>query len=147
MFKNAIVRKPCPEMIHGLTTASMGYPDYQVALNQHSMYIEAMQSCGLNVHVLDPDSTFVKDVALCTSVSAILTNPGAPSRSDEPLAMKTVLHSYYDTIDVIEAPGTLDAGYVMMTGRHFQRPEKKLNKPAIKPSPLKFPNFKNWTGD
>lgn len=124
MFKNAIVRKPCPEMIHGLTSASLGNPDYRVALDQHSKYMEALQSCGLNVLVLEPDSrfpdsTFVEDVALCTSVCAILTNPGAHSRSDEPLAMKTVLHSYYDTIDVIEAPGTLDAGDVMMTGRHF----------------------------
>lgn len=124
MFKNALVRRPCPEMIHGLTSASMGIPDHQVALDQHSKYVEALQSCGLNVLVLEPDSrfpdsTFVEDIALCTSAFAVLTNPGAPSRKDERLKMKAVLQSFYDTVEVIESPGTLDAGDVMMTGLHF----------------------------
>jgi len=124
MFKNAIVRRPCPEMIHGLTTATLGNPDYGIALEQHTNYIKALQSCGLDVHVLEadsrfPDSTFVEDVALCTSACAIIANPGAPSRNGEQTEMKTVLQSYYDNIETIESPGTLDAGDVMMTGRHF----------------------------
>ena len=124
MFKQAIVRTPCPEMIHGITSASLGIPDYRIALDQHSKYIEALQTCGIKVQVLEPDprfpdSTFVEDVALCTSECAILTNPGAPSRNNEPLEMKAVLHSWFEAIEVIESPGILDAGDVMMTGRHF----------------------------
>ena len=124
MFKNAILRKPCPEMIHGLTTATLGNPNYGVALEQHTSYIEALQSCGLDVHVLEPDSrfpdsTFVEDVALCTSECAIITNPGAPSRNGEALEMTTILQSYYSNIESTRKPGTLDAGDVMMTGRHF----------------------------
>lgn len=124
MFKNAIVRKPCPEMIHGLTSASLGKPDYHRALEQHACYVEALRTCGLEVNILEadprfPDSVFVEDVALCTPTCAVITNPGAPSRNGEKEEMKPVLEQYYNTIESIEWPGTLDAGDVMMVGNHF----------------------------
>lgn len=124
MFKNAIVRTPCPEMIQGLTSASLGKPDYDLALSQHAKYVEALQSCGLEVKVLEadslfPDSTFVEDVALCTHACAIVTNPGAPSRKGEKLEMEAVLHDFYDRVESITSPGTLDAGDVMMVGNRF----------------------------
>lgn len=124
MFKQAIVRKPCPEMIHGLTAASLGQPGYLKALDQHSNYVKALESCGLKVRVLEadpnyPDSTFVEDVALCTSDFAVSTNPGAPSRNGEKVEMRSILQFYFRQVDSIEAPGTLDAGDVMMVGRHF----------------------------
>lgn len=124
MFKNAIVRKPCPEMIRGLTSVTLGRPDFAKALEQHSQYVAALRTCGLEVQVLEsdslfPDSVFVEDVALCTRECAVVTNPGAPSRNAEKLAMKPVLESYYRQVESIVAPGTLDAGDVMMVGRHF----------------------------
>jgi len=123
MFKHAIVRKPCPEMIKGLRSVSLGRPDYQLALEQHEGYVEALRTCGLEVQVLDadphfPDSVFVEDVALCTPDCAIITNPGAPSRNGEKMGIKPVLESYYKQVESIEAPGTLDAGDVMMAGTH-----------------------------
>ena len=107
MFKHAIVRKPCPEMIHGLTAASLGVPDYQRAMEQHATYIEALHSCGLKVLVLEPDSlhpdsTFIEDVALCTSDFAIVTNPGAPSRNGERIEIRAALHSFFDSIESIQ---------------------------------------------
>lgn len=124
MFKHAIVRTPCAQMIHGQTSSSMGLPDIELALIQHKAYIEALQYCGLQVHVLDPDSrypdsTFVEDVALCTPECAVITNPGAPSRNGEEVEMGKVLQSFYTCIESIHFPGTLDGGDVMMTGRHF----------------------------
>jgi dimethylargininase len=124
MFTQAIVRKPCPEMIHGITEASMGLPDYSKALDQHANYVEALKSCGLQVRVLEadpeyPDSVFVEDVALCTTDFAVSTNPGAPSRNGEKLGMRSILQSCFREVESIEAPGTLDAGDVMMAGRHF----------------------------
>ena len=124
MFKNAIVRKPCPEMIDGLTSVTLGRPDYNKALEQHSQYVDALRSCGLEVKVLEadsrfPDSVFVEDVALCTSECAIVTNPGAPSRNGEKIEIKPVLEDFYKHVESIEPPGTLDAGDVMMVGRHF----------------------------
>jgi dimethylargininase len=124
MFKYAIVRTPCPEMIHGLSSASLGKPDYSLALDQHARYIEALQGCGLEVKVLEadsrfPDSTFVEDVALCTPDCAIVTNPGAPTRNGEKLEIEPVLRSFYDSIEFIEGPGTLEAGDVMRVGQHY----------------------------
>ena len=36
-----------------------------------------------------PDSTFIEDVAICTSDFAVITNPGAESRSGEIKGIKT----------------------------------------------------------
>jgi len=124
MFKHAIVRLPCPEMINGLTSVSLGKPDYNRALDQHARYVDALQTCGLEVKVLEadrqyPDSVFVEDVALCTPACAIVTNPGAPSRNGEQLLMKPHLEACYNKIESIAWPGTLDAGDVMMVGNHF----------------------------
>ena len=124
MFKNAIVRKPCPEIINGLTSVSLGKPDYNKALDQHAGYVEALRSCGLTVKVLEadsqfPDSVFVEDVALCTPECAIVTNPGAHSRNGEKIKIRPVLKSFYTQVESIESPGSLDAGDVMMVGKHF----------------------------
>ncbi len=124
MFKNAIVRKPCPEMIHGLSSASLGVPDYELALEQHTAYVEALRKCGLQVTILEPDSgfpdsCFVEDVALCTSRFTVQCNPGASSRKGEQIKMEPVLRGFFDSIEQIIAPGTLEAGDVMMTGDHF----------------------------
>ncbi len=124
MFHKAIVRQPCPEMTEGISSASLGTPDFSLALDQHAAYVEALRNCGLEVALLEadsrfPDSCFVEDVALCTSGCAILTNPGAPSRNGEKLEMEPILRSFYKQLESIESPGTLDAGDVMMVGRHF----------------------------
>jgi dimethylargininase len=124
MFTHAIVRQPCPEMIRGLSSASLGKPDFIKAMEQHRAYVEALQACGLNVEVLEadsryPDSVFVEDVALCTPACAIVTNPGAPSRNGEKVGIKAVLERFYKHVKTIENPGTLDAGDVMMVGAHF----------------------------
>jgi dimethylargininase len=124
MFKRAIVRKPCPELIHGLRESFLGEPDFELALVQHNNYVEALRSCGLRVEVLEadsryPDSVFVEDVALCIPECAIVANPGAPSRNLEKLEIRGVLRAYFDHMESIESPGTLDAGDVMMAGSHF----------------------------
>jgi dimethylargininase len=124
MFTRAIVRKPSPEMIHGLSSSSLGAPDFEKALAQHQNYVYALEECGLKVEVLEadpqyPDSVFVEDVALCTPECAIVTNPGAPSRNGEKQAIRPVLEYYYKNLHCIEAPGTLDAGDVMMVGKHY----------------------------
>ena len=123
-FRNVIVRRPCPSVIKGLTSGSLGPPDYKRALEQHAGYVEALRNTGLNVKVLEeddlyPDSTFIEDVAICTSEFAVITNPGAESRRGETRGIRLVLQEFYDTIVEITHPGTLEAGDVMMTGNHF----------------------------
>ena len=123
-FSQAVVKTPCKNLVNGLTEANLGQPDYELALEQHSRYIAALEACGLSVSILPPDedypdSTFVEDVALLTPRCAILTRPGAPSRRGETLAMQAALESFYDNIDRIQGPGTVDAGDIMMVGEHY----------------------------
>jgi len=123
-FQHAIVRTPCPEMIHGITTADLGTPDYSLALKQHSDYVAALRSTGLQVQMLPPDgsypdSVFVEDVALITPGMAVITSPGAGSRRGEEQGMEAVLKGFFEIIERIYYPGTLEAGDVMMAGNHF----------------------------
>lgn len=124
MFTNAIVRTPASSLARGLSSSNLGPPDYQLALQQHEEYITALESCGLDVRSLDPmhdypDSTFIEDVALLTPHCAVITNPGAPSRQGEIQGLPAILGDYYGHIEMIQAPGTLEAGDVMMVGSHF----------------------------
>lgn len=124
MFKQAIVRKPSKSIINGLTTAELGKPDYHNALLQHDNYVDALKKCGLKIISLPadekyPDSTFVEDVALLTQTCAIITRPGAPSRRGETKAIKNILETYYSNIEEIKAPGTVEAGDIMMVGKHY----------------------------
>ncbi len=42
MFKNAIVKTPGKSIVNGLTTAGLGLPDYEKALDQHRGYLIAL---------------------------------------------------------------------------------------------------------
>jgi dimethylargininase len=124
MFTHAIVRAPCPEIIHGITSAQLGRPDYREALKQHRAYVDALRYCGLEVTELAadsryPDSTFIEDVALCTPAGAVICRPGAPSRRGETEGMQKVLAPFFTRIAEVGPPGTLEAGDIMMTGDHY----------------------------
>lgn len=124
LFIRAIVKTPCQAMVDGISSADLGLPDYQKALLQHADYTEALKECGLQVTVLAaddnfPDSTFVEDTALLTDRCAILTNPGAPSRTHETQSMLMVLQDFYEKVERIEPPGHVEAGDIMMVGEHF----------------------------
>lgn len=124
MFTKAILRKPCMNMVDGLRSDDLGVPDYELALHQHAKYNEALQECGLDTIVLDPDenypdSVFIEDVALLTPACAIITRPGAESRRGETHSMRHLLSKYYTSIYEIAEPGTVEAGDIMMAGKHF----------------------------
>ena len=123
-FSRAIVRRPGRSLIAGITEANQGIPDYGNALKQHQAYINALVQCGINVEVLDaveafPDSVFIEDVAVMTPHCAIITRPGAPTRSGEIEGMRTVLGGYCQQIEEIKAPGTLEGGDVMQINSHY----------------------------
>jgi dimethylargininase len=137
-FKRAIVRTPCPNLVKGFTTVNLGVPHYQLALQQHANYISALKNCGLNVIVLPaenefPDSTFIEDVALLTPYCAIVTNPGAPSRKGESKNITEFLSQFFNKIEYIKEPGTLDAGDVLQVGQHFYIGlSKRTNMPGAR---------------
>ena len=123
-FTKAIVRIPGENFSEGLTSMQYGKPDYALTLDQHQSYCQALESCGLNVIVLEsdlkfPDSTFVEDTAILTPECSIITYPGAPTRTGETVLIHQVLKKYYENIKMIEPPGTLDGGDICQAGSHF----------------------------
>lgn len=123
-FSHAFVRTPGSSMVSGLTSHHTGPPDYTTALVQHKEYITALEKCGLQVHILEhdesyPDSTFVEDVAVLTPHGAIITRPAAPSRRGEIDSIRDVLPLYFQQIDEITAPGSLDGGDILQVGNQF----------------------------
>lgn len=124
MFSHAIVRRPARNLVKGITTGGLGQPDYELALKQHDAYIDALRRCGLAVSVMDADEDyadgmFVEDTALVMPGVAVITRPGAASRQGETDSIKKQLAQFFGQIEVIEAPGTVDGGDIMMVGRHF----------------------------
>lgn len=124
MFKHAIVRRPGESLMHGITLASLGKPDYKKALQQHDKYIEALIRCGVEVTILEaeeqyPDSVFVEDTAVLTEKCAVVSIPGASSRRGEEISIKETLKKFYTNIESVTAPGTLEGGDVMRVKDHF----------------------------
>jgi len=127
MFTNVIVKRPCKAMVEGITSApELGKPIYELALKQHDSYIEALNKCGVEVTILDadenyPDSCFVEDTAVLTRKCAIISNPGAGTRTGEAKLMLPTIKKFFseNQIEYITAPGTMEGGDVMMVGDHF----------------------------
>jgi dimethylargininase len=121
LYQRAIVRPPGSSFPDGLTTVDLGRPDLAVARAQHAAYCEALERCGLAVTRLPedsgfPDSTFVEDTAVLVGERAILARPGAPSRAGEVAAIRGTLSGFYETLESIAEPGTLDGGDVCEAG-------------------------------
>lgn len=124
MFKHIIARTPCRALVNGLTSSDLGAPIYEKALDQHWVYLRALSECGVDITLLPadenfPDSVFVEDPVLCTPHCAIITRPGAETRRGEAETMVEVVHRLYDKVERISAPGTVEAGDIMMVGSHF----------------------------
>ena len=123
-FTRAIVRPPAASFASGLSSATEGPPDLNLALAQHSAYVEALRACGLNVTPLQPeeaypDGTFVEDTAIMTGRGAILMRPGAPSREGETRGMALCLRNFFEELPSISAPGTVDGGDICEADGHF----------------------------
>jgi dimethylargininase len=124
LFRNALVRRPCRNLVNGLSSAGLGRPDYPKALAQHEGYVQALRECGLAVSVLPPDevypdSVFIEDTAVMSEKTAVVTRPGAASRRGEEAAVAATLRSFYPRLEAIRAPGTLEGGDVFRAGDRF----------------------------
>jgi dimethylargininase len=124
MFSHAIVRPPGKNFAEGLTTSTMGGPDLDRALLQHGRYCAALEQLGLSLTRLPaderfPDSTFVEDTAVLARGCAILTRPGAPSRSGEVIGSARALVKHFGRLEIIRPPGTVDGGDICDADGHF----------------------------
>lgn len=123
-MNRAIVRKPTSSFLRGLTTANLGVPCHERALQQHRAYCEALEQSGLALFHLNPDdrypdSTFVEDTAILFGDCAVLARPGAASRAGEVSAVADVLSQFYSQMETIKAPGCLDGGDICEAGNHY----------------------------
>lgn len=124
MFTRAIVRVPGHNFNAGLTTAEFGAPLFDLVLEQHTCYCDALIECGLALTTLEadlryPDSTFVEDTAILTPRGAVLTRSGAASREGEVDAIRPAVLSFFPSPLTIEAPGTVDGGDICEAEEHF----------------------------
>lgn len=123
MFTKAIVRKPGLNFAMGITTSSLGKPDYLEALRQHTAYSKALKACGLALTVLKPDpqypdAPFVEDTVVIAGKTAIITCLGDIRRQGEEKKIEKELASLF-TIRKIKFPGTVDGGDVLKIEDHY----------------------------
>src|SRR5947208_12846772 len=110
--------------------------DVELARAQHRAYEQALSNAGYRVERLDtgpdmPDSVFVEDIAVVLDELAIITRPGAESRRRETPAVAEALAAYRP-LHVIQPPGTVDGGDVLVAGRRvFIGRSSRTNDPAI----------------
>jgi dimethylargininase len=124
LFTHSIVRKPGINFDAGLTSVSLGRPQFDRVVEQHGRYCEALIECGLALTTLDadlrfPDSTFVEDTAVLTARGAVLTRPGAKSREGEVEGIRPAILNFFPSPLTIEAPGTVDGGDICEAEDHF----------------------------
>jgi dimethylargininase len=96
--------------------------DVAIARAQHREYEQALREGGYMVEQLPstgemPDSVFVEDIAVVFDELAIVTRPGAESRRLETRAVADALARHRE-LHVIQAPGTVDGGDVLVAGKH-----------------------------
>lgn len=123
MFTKAIVRRPGPEMVDGITSQNLGKPDFELALKQHDVYVQTLRDLGLEVTVLDaepgyPDCCFVEDTAIVCHEVAVLTPLGAPTRQGEQLTIEPELAKHKPVVK-IEPPALIEGGDVLLVEKTF----------------------------
>lgn len=118
----AVTRKVSPAIARcELTHLKRSGIDPVLAASQHETYCRALAEAGCRIVSLPaepelPDSVFVEDGAVVLDEIAVLTRPGALSRRPEIPGLRVELERYR-SIAVIAAPGTLDGGDVLQSGR------------------------------
>lgn len=121
--------------------------DVHRAQQQHEDYKKKLRT-AVPTYVLPklndfPDSVFVEDTVVAIGKTAVITNPGHPSRQGEVESVRDALHRLgYEIIDMRESnlkdseksqeiPLICDGGDVLYTGRHlFVGISKRTNEAA-----------------
>ncbi len=110
-------------MSQGLREGAGVNPSAELFMQQHTAYVAALTSAGVQVDELSPleefpDSVFVEDSALCLKDAAIILSPGAPSRFGEASAMRPTLENHFSCVIELTGEGFVDGGDVLLTDTH-----------------------------
>lgn len=99
--------------------------DVNLAKQQHEDYIHVLEDLIPNVVRLDsdphhPDCNFIEDTAIIVGDTAVISRMGALERRGEEEAVEKVLEQLngYKIVH-IDAPGTMDGGDILFTGKHL----------------------------
>ena len=119
--RRAIVRKISEEYEDALSTYfGTKSPDSVAAKEQHKGYVSALQSCGVEVEILDalegyPDCCFVEDTAIVFEDAVVICNPGHASRAGE---VESIAERLSDEFKIQRMPpnAMMDGGDVIYTG-------------------------------
>jgi dimethylargininase len=120
----ALTHQPSPNMQACERTFVPVLPvDFDLAVQQHAAYCQALADCGAKVRTLAvnaalPDCSFIEDTAVVTGEVAILCSMGTPSRQAEPAGIEPVLREYR-LVEQILQPATLEGGDVLRIGRRL----------------------------
>ena len=118
----AITRGVSPELSRCELTHQPRVPiDTARAAAQHAAYESLLAGLGCDVRRLPampgcPDCVFVEDMAVVVDELAVIARPGAASRRPERAAVAEALADHRRLVRIV-APGTLDGGDVLVTGR------------------------------
>lgn len=118
----ALVRRPADNLAEGLTThIDRVEIDPELAETQWDGYVSALSDAGWTTDEVEhapslADSVFVEDAVVLFGRTAVLTNPGTPSRTAELAGAEAAVRRHGFLVERIEAPGTLDGGDVLKVG-------------------------------
>src|SRR5204863_5131975 len=117
-FDNAIVRKPGRSVVRGILKNRHDVPEFDRVVAEHTAYVDALRSAGLNIEVLPPleafpDSVFVEDPALVFSHAAVLLRPGTPTRLGEGEEMRPALQRRLERVLELSGEEYADGGDVL----------------------------------
>lgn len=120
----ALTHTVSPDIANGEVTFIDRQPvDYDLALQQHAAYCDALKECGaevktLSVNLDSPDACFIEDTAIVVDEAIIITSMGSPARRHESKNVAPELARYRETVH-IQLPATVDGGDVLQIGRRF----------------------------
>jgi len=124
-LESVVVCAPGTEyfQVTDLVTQNMNeIPDPDETARQHGEMVRLMTAAGARVIDVPelphhPNSTFTRDVALCTPAGYVELRMGLPARRGEPAWMAAALDRLGEPrAGTIEAPGTVEGGDVILAG-------------------------------
>ena len=116
-INKAIVRRPSKDVCKGLRSVDFGDPSYVVVCAEHTSYVEALRTEGVDVEVLDPlhgfpDALFVEDPAIVFSEAAIVLKSSRIERCGEVETLSQALENSFSNIFHLEQ-GFVDGGDIL----------------------------------
>jgi dimethylargininase len=141
LFDVAFVRPPPDSYVNCVSTnPSKGDIDVTLARQQHRTYVSILKESGIQVIELPPleaypDSVFMQDPALLGSRCSLIGRFGETTRRGEAKALMDDLArqgAAVGALRVVNAPGTLEGGDVIVTDRGiFVGESKRTNSSGI----------------